>query len=76
MRTTLAIDDDELAAVRQLAERQNTTVGAVISTLVRQSLHKSAKASDTRNGVALLARRKGLPGITQELVNQLRDEAV
>ena len=74
MRTTLAIDDDVLAAAKQLAERQSATVGAVISALARQSLHKGAKAPDTRNGVPLLARRKGVPAVTLDLVNQLRDE--
>lgn len=76
MRTTLAIDDDILAAARHLAERENRTVGAVISALARQGLargDRSAKAE--RNGVPLLAIRPGTPPVTLELVNQLRDEA-
>ena len=38
MRTTLAIDDDVLAASKSLAERQHTTLGEVISELARQAL--------------------------------------
>ena len=76
MRTTLAIDDDVLAAAKQMAERQSMSLGEVISALARQSLHKGPKGSDTRNGVPLLARRKGVPAITLELVNQLRDDSV
>lgn len=75
MRTTLAIDDDVLAAAKQLAERQSVTLGEVISALARQSLHKGPKGSESRNGVPLLARRKGVPSVTLELVNQLRDES-
>jgi hypothetical protein len=41
LRTTLAIDDDILAAARHLAEREQGTLGEVISNLARpgQSLH-------------------------------------
>jgi hypothetical protein len=36
MRTTLAIDDDVLAAAWHLAERDRKSVGEVISALARQ----------------------------------------
>lgn len=75
MRTTLAIDDDILAAARHLAERQRTSLGEVISALARQGLHgTSRKAPAVRNGVPLLPSRKGHAAVTLELVNQLRDE--
>ena len=75
MRTTLAIDDDILAAARHLAERDRKTVGEVISALARQGLARSARSARAeRNGVPLLpSRRDGVP-VTPELVNQLRDE--
>jgi hypothetical protein len=38
MRTTLDIDDDLLAAAKELARRERSTAGAVISRLVRRSL--------------------------------------
>lgn len=73
MRTTLAIDDDVLAAAKGIADRQQKTVGDVISTLARQAL-QSKTSSGTRNGVPLLPGRSGVPSVTPELVKRLRDE--
>ena len=75
MRTTLAIDDDVLAAARGLADRQRKTMGEVISALARQALRPEAAAQTTRNGVLLLPVRVDAQPVTLELVNQLRDEA-
>jgi hypothetical protein len=75
MRTTLAIDDDVLAAAKHLAERERKTVGEVISALARQGLTRSTRgAKAERNGVPLLPVRRGATPVTMELVNQLRDE--
>lgn len=75
MRTTLAIDDDVLAAARSLAERQSVSVGEVISALARQGLQRTTRGAPTvRNGVPLLPTRKTATPVTMELVNQLRDE--
>lgn len=75
MRTTLAIDDDILAAARHLAERDSKSVGEVISALARQGLAQgSGQARAQRNGVPLLPSRRGAALVTAELVNQLRDE--
>jgi len=74
MRTTLAIDDDVLAAAKGLAARQNKTVGEVISALSRQALRPKSASAKVRNGVPLLPVREGSVPVTPELVNQLRDE--
>lgn len=75
MRTTLAIDDDILAAAKHLAEREHRSVGEVISALARQGLSRASRGSRSeRNGVPLLANRKAAVPVTLELVNQLRDE--
>jgi hypothetical protein len=74
MRTTLSIDDDVLAAARSLAERQNKTIGEVVSALARQALQPTARRARERNGVPLLPRRAGAVPVTPELVNELRDE--
>jgi hypothetical protein len=75
MRTTLAIDDDILATARHLAERQNKSLGEVVSMLARQGLKKGSRgAPASRNGIPLLAARKSARPVTMELVNQLRDE--
>jgi hypothetical protein len=72
MRTTLSIDDDILAAAKHLAERQNKSIGDVISSLARQGLARPRQAKAQRNGIPLL--RGGTTPVTMELVNQLRDE--
>ncbi|MFT4101232.1 MAG: CopG family transcriptional regulator [Burkholderiaceae bacterium] len=75
MRTTLAIDDDVLAAARHLAERDRKSVGEVISMLARQGLARGAQgARAERNGIPLLPSRRDAARVTPELVNQLRDE--
>lgn len=74
MRTTLAIDDDVLAAAKGLAARQHKSVGEVISSLARQALRRDVPSGNTRNGVPLLPVRAGATPVTLELVNQFRDE--
>ena len=75
MRTTLAIDDDVLAAAKHLAERERRTVGEVISSLARQALARSGRGTRTeRNGIPLLPSKRSASPVTLELVNQLRDE--
>ena len=73
MRTTLAIDDDVLAAAKGLAARQHKTVGEIISALARKALRPTASGHPVRNGVPLLPTQGGAP-VTPELVSQLRDE--
>jgi len=75
MRTTLTIDDDILDAAKHLAEREQRTVGEVISALARQGLARASRAGRSeRNGVPLLPSRRGTNPVTLELVNRLRDE--
>jgi len=73
MRTTLTIDDDVLAAAKDLAEREHKTVGAVISALARQSLRRTPPAGASRNGIPLLPVREDASVVTMEMVNRLRD---
>jgi hypothetical protein len=76
MRTTLAIDDDVLAAAKHLAARENKTMGEALSALARQGLAEAANRSSRaeRHGIPLLPSKKGAKPVTMELVNQLRDE--
>jgi hypothetical protein len=75
MRTTLAIDDDVLAAAKHLAERERKTLGEIVSELARQSLHRTPRrAPAVRNGIPLLPVRKTAVPVTMDFVNQLRDE--
>ncbi|MFT4184826.1 MAG: CopG family transcriptional regulator [Rhizobium sp.] len=73
MRTTLAIDDDVLAAAKAMAEQQHRSIGDVISDLARRSLSRP-QAIKERNGIPLLTPKTGHPPITLDLVNRLRDE--
>lgn len=74
MRTTLAIDDDVLAAAKELAIRERKSVGQVISVLARRALRPTDASRKTRNGVPLLPVNPNTSPITSELVRQLREE--
>jgi len=74
MRTTLSIDDDVLAAARAIAEREDETLGAVVSGLLRKALRPDTPVLETRNGVPLLPRTGERRPVTLEMVNALRDE--
>lgn len=74
MRTTLAIDDDVLAAVKELAGVQRRSVGNVLSTLARKSLCVTERQAETRNGVLLLPVRHDAEPVTSEFVKQLGEE--
>jgi hypothetical protein len=74
MRTTLAIDDDVLAAAKELAATQRKSVGEVISLLARRALRPADSGGKTRNGVPLLPTSTDTLRITSELVQQLREE--
>jgi hypothetical protein len=75
VRTTIDIDADVLAAIKELAEHRKTTAGRVISDLARQALTRGAEISvSSRNGFDVLPRRGGV--VTTELVKRLgEDEA-
>jgi hypothetical protein len=73
MRTTLAIDDDVLAAARVIAQQQRRSIGAVLSDLARGALYRP-RSGKTRNGIPLLPRGSRRAVVTLETVNALRDE--
>lgn len=74
MRTTLAIDDDVLAAAKELATTERKSVGEVISALARRALRPAETGRKTRNGVPLLPVKPGTPRVNSELVHRLREE--
>lgn len=74
MRTTLAIDDDVLAAAKEIAATQRRSIGEVISLLARTALRPTVSTRKTRNGVTLLPVGPGSPRVTSELVRQLGEE--
>jgi hypothetical protein len=73
MRTTLDIDDDVLAAAKEIAKAENKSVGEVISGLARTALHRVPSHYRLRNGVPLLPVRTGAKPVTPQLVRQLQE---
>ena len=73
MRTTLDIDEDILFATKAIAKQQGTSMGKVISALVRQALSQRIEAA-TRDDIPLFPRQPDAGIVTLELINQLRDE--
>jgi hypothetical protein len=74
MRTTLAIDDDVLAAAKDLAAAEQRSVGEIISSLARKALAPAAPTAAMRNGVPLLPVQPGARPVTSEHVRQLEEE--
>jgi hypothetical protein len=73
MRTTLDIDDDVLAAAKELAAGQKTTAGKVISDLARKALTEPSREKvKYRNGFPVIPKRGGI--VTPELIDRLADE--
>ena len=73
VRTTLEIDDDLLQVARQLAQQRKTTMGQVISQLVRNAMEPK-NSPRSRNGVRLFDPKPGARKPSMALVNRLRDE--
>ena len=75
MRTTLDLDDDVLAAAKEIAANRKTTAGKVLSELARKALAPTG-GRRVRNGVPLMPRRpKGSAKPSLADVNRLRDLA-
>jgi hypothetical protein len=78
VRTTLDIDDDLIAAAKELAQRERSSAGKVISRLLRHSLTGSQasdpRAARRRPAVAGFRPFPARPGVvvTDEEVNALR----
>ena len=74
MRTTLAIDDDVLAAAKEMARMQSKSIGEVVSELARTALSPAPQERTVRNGVLLLPVQPGSGPVTSALVKQLEEE--
>ncbi len=74
MRTTVDLDEDVLLAAKELARERGTTIGKVISELMREALTREI-VTETRNGIPLFPVQPDAGIVTLELVNQLRDDS-
>jgi hypothetical protein len=81
MRTTLDIDEDVLAAAKELGRSQNQSAGQVVSQLLRKVLTGQAgratafaeQASEPRNIAGFRPFSAGQAIVTNETVNRLRE---
>ena len=73
MRTTLDIEEDVLLAAKELAKKEGSTAGQVLSALARKALAStSSQKSSIRSGVPVLPSRGEI--ITLEKVQRIMDE--
>jgi hypothetical protein len=81
MRTTLDIDNDVLAAAKELARQQNVSAGRVVSQLLRKVLtgqaENSSVSQDAGLGAQSVAGFRPFPAgkavATNDAVNRLRE---
>ncbi len=73
MRTTLDLDDDVLAAAKELAAMRQKTTGQIVSELMRKALEPT-RSFKVRNGVPILPRQPGARLITTADVRRWADE--
>ena len=78
MRTTLDIDDDLLAAAKEVAKRERRTAGQIVSALMREALHARASLPAAGTSRRDLYGFRPIPAggavVTNELVEKLREE--
>ena len=75
MRTTLNLDDDVLAVVRERARRERRSIGEVLSDLARQALTgRDLAVADTTgfHGFHPLPHRGRL--VSNDLIDRLRED--
>jgi hypothetical protein len=80
MRTTLDIEDDVLAAAKELARRQGTSAGQMVSLLLRAALTGTGdSAQPPAAEVPGIAGFRPFPArgqvVTNDTIDRLRDEA-
>lgn len=73
MRTTLSIDDDVLAAAKEIARTDRKSLGRVISALARAALRPTPSRHRLRNGVPLLPARPGAKRVPLQMVVNCRN---
>jgi hypothetical protein len=72
MRTTLELDDDVVAAARELATHERRSLGSVISELARRGLTPASVEAD--DDLPVIRVPAGSAPITPEMVRRALDE--
>ncbi|MCK6681135.1 MAG: hypothetical protein L6R30_01795 [Thermoanaerobaculia bacterium] len=75
MRTTLDIDDDVMAAAKELAHRERVSAGKIVSRLLREVLTRGSSRESTEQPVVAGFRPFPATGrvVTDGQINALRD---
>lgn len=74
MRTTIDLDDDVMLASRDIADRRRTTIGIVVSELLRKALGDADPLVGDEDGFVGLPKRGLAQPITVDFVNRLRED--
>jgi hypothetical protein len=72
MRTTIDLDDDVIAAARELAALERRSLGAVVSELARRGL--TPARVEVAGDLPVIRVPAGSPPITPEMVRRALDE--
>jgi len=72
MRTTLELDDDVVAAARELAADRRRSLGSVVSELARRGLTPAQIEAD--GDLPVIRVPAGTPPITPQIVRRALDE--
>jgi hypothetical protein len=72
VRTTLDIDDDVMAAARELAAGERRSIGSVISALARRGL--TPARVEAEGGLPVIRVPSGTAPVTPEMVRRALDE--
>ncbi len=72
MRTTLNLDDDVVAAARELAADRRRSLGSVVSELARRGLTPAQVEAD--GDLPVIRVPAGTPPITPDMVRRALDE--
>jgi len=74
MRTTLNLDDDVLAAARQLARYEQRALGSIVSDLIRRGLAPTPEPAGRTGGFPTFEIEADAPPITDEMVARALDD--
>jgi hypothetical protein len=76
MRTTLAIDNDVLAAAQTIAHEQRVSLGRALSDLARKGLRGSAVSYSNPDGSDLPVFKvsEDAPAVTPEMIKSAEDD--
>ncbi len=72
MRTTLDLDDDLLAAAREIAAAERRSIGSVVSELARREM--TPARVETEGDLPVIRVPRGTPAITPEMVRRGLDK--